>query len=83
MNYPTPCHRQFDLFFASDADLRYPDGSPPRPEAVTICRTCPQRRACAQEAIRFEDRHTVRAGQRLWVRSERAIARAIAEGRFR
>lgn len=69
-----------ELFFGSNADLRQPNpwDNDPHTEAKRICFTCPVIQWCASHPYTEYDYHTVRAGQRLWIRSERSLLPTIA-----
>lgn len=75
----TPCYGLGELFFATINELKYPEHSTPHAAAVELCSECPVRQRCAQQGL-YHDRHTVRAGLRLWIREERALLRLVAEG---
>ena len=76
-----PCHRMGDLFFATERELKHPETSDSYRTAVDLCNnTCTERKDCAEVGVKFADRHTVRAGLRLWIGSERALLPAIATG---
>jgi hypothetical protein len=48
-----------------------------RPE-VKI-KPCPFRKACAEQGLKYEDKHSIRCGLRLWVPEERAQLASITE----
>lgn len=81
MSDPYPCTGLGELFFADLRELKYPERSMPHTSAVLCCEGCPHRQPCAQRGIDTHDKHTVRAGQRLWIQAERDVLRDIAEGR--
>ena len=47
-------------------------------QAKALCKSCPVRTECGDEAIYYHDFHTVRAGFALWIKSEhRALAKEV------
>jgi len=76
------CYGLLSLFAATEQECRdqvvlNPSGYEP---AIELCKTCTKRQDCAAEGVAQKDRHTVRAGKRLWINSERADLLAISQG---
>ena len=76
-----PCHGLLELFSATTAEIRRPAESDDYAEAKEVCRGCPMRVECAEGGLRYGDRHTIRAGLRLWVTAERAKLPDVAAER--
>ncbi len=57
-------------------DLWFPEGKGKAPEAKRICRRCPVREPCLEEALRLGDEYGVRGG--LSARERRMLPRGAA-----
>lgn len=82
---PTPpCAGRGHLFFPNDTGSNGIDnqGDPAYLAAKSICAECRHRRQCAQEGFALRDKHSIRAGQRLWLDEEFTNLIHIAEGRM-
>ena len=77
-----PCRGLSQLFEATLKEIKEQKVLNPTgyATAINVCRTCPHRKQCAIDGVRWKDRHTVRAGKRLWINQERAELLAIAQG---
>ena len=71
--------RLFALCAEADPEAWSPTDSTPRHEreaAIAICRQCPSRIPCLEDALATHDRHTIRGG--LTERERRPLLRARA-----
>lgn len=74
---PTPaCFERTDLF-VPDPETR--DSKATLQEASAMCAVCPFRVECAAQGLRAEDRHSIRAGVRMWRKGADTKLRAIID----